>query len=315
MEEPEAPPTPEENMKLLILLVLLVTSCGREETSQTKTILGDQSSDLGNLGGGYDLVKGRFTGNRCFQGGEIQDQAGSEASLSIERNLSYEDLNKELSGSLSIKVNVYPGIKATGQASFASENASSKFTETFTLIFRASSSQHRLYLDDPTRPEFVASPVLQRIFDAKEEFQWSQETFENELKRVCGDEYIAYIEKGMSLIATLKFEFANEYDKKAFGGSIGVEVLEGVASGNIDVGFEKIKSNSKVNISLSAIQKGGQGLELLKVLSSGDQNETDPVLQCTMDNREKCINIFRNILNHAKTLGDKADRGENFHRD
>ncbi len=303
------------SMQRYILFFMLCFACGRPtEFSHNKTIISNQAGDIGILGMGYNVDTGRFTGNRCFAGGEFIDIPGREATLNIERNLSYQELSKALSGSISLKVNVYPGIKATGQAHFASENASSKFNETFTLIFKAQSSRHRLYVQDPMSDDIKGTPVLQRLFQARDDYQWNQEEFEKQLKTVCGDEYVAYMEKGISLIATLKFEFTNEYDKKAFGGSLGVEVLEGIASGNIDVGLENSKANSKVNISLSIFQKGGNAQRLLEIFQSqSEEHDIDPVLQCTMENRNQCITVFRNLLNHAKQIkGDVLQSSTDF---
>jgi hypothetical protein len=304
------------HLALVLVTLLGAASCGTAPTvSGLATDLPGNPGESPMLGMGYDPVLGKLTGLRCLQGVTPKLTHAKSAEVKVQKDLGYDQLERLLSGKLSVSVPVYPGINANGSASYASEYAKTDYSETFVISLEASAGGLELHLEDPAAAQL--SPPVKRIQDLYTKPGMSAEekaALTARYREMCGTEFVSAAQFGLSMVAVLKVEYATEYARKAFGGSIGVEVLGGIASGSLDIGVEHLKSAARARTSLMIQQRGGDPIELLRIVkkagtskSINDEGQEELnaggfFLQCDFNNRQHCTAVFRAALDHAKGI-------------
>ena len=145
---------------------------------------------------------------------------------------------------------------------FASDSAKNDFSTNVVVNFKARTGGHSLHLSgNSIRPSRVVRNLWSDINAAPARTAYTRE--------ICGHDYVSYVETGVSLVAVLKVEFQNEYDRKAMGGTLGASILGGLVSVDVSTDFEEVLRKSGVKLTLSAIQEGGNPALLNAIVGGG----------------------------------------------
>ncbi len=288
----------------VLALTLTAFACGRAPQGGTSNLheVHEGSGTMNSLGLGFDSIKGEVTGNHCLGQLPTRRIPINEGSLKFYHDLSGEELKDHLSGSIEIGVPVYPGIMAKGGVGFANDYASNDFSETFVLHYQGKVEQERVYFEDITDDSISLAPLVSRML-ADESYTEAEK--EQALSAMCGDQYVAMIEKGINLLAVLKISYSSRQDKNAYSGMLGAEVLRGVVDIKSSTEYEREKLSRELKVELAVFQRGGKPVGLLKTfagINSGDEGEYQPFLQCGFDSRKVCFDAYRRIMDHARNI-------------
>ncbi|MCX6132025.1 MAG: hypothetical protein NTX25_23580, partial [Proteobacteria bacterium] len=305
------------------LSLLVFIGCGTPEpASKISSSVPAPQAETPMIGMGYNSMNARVTGSNCFENLPIETTAAHEAELDFYRNLGSKQLSNLLDAGIEIGFPVYPGVTVKGRARYAEEFASGRYAETMTLHFKAIGARTRVYFGDKALDSGFPIKPIDRLLKLKDN--------SNAKLLLCGDRYISRIDKGLEFTASLKVEFNNEYQKKAYAAGFGAEILGGIAKLDVDASYEKLLSSSNVNVSLAIEQKGGSALDLLQLLPSKDwatdgfnENQIDlaaipdsekqileelktgiTFLNCSFETRNSCYAIFRKISRLAQKIAD-----------
>jgi|GEM_PF-3948127 len=295
----------------------LFLSCGvsQEHGSGTQSLHpGQAASGVPLLGAGFDSLSHSLTGSTCFEGFTVEHDKTSSARLDLKADVDARTMRNMLAGDVGVTIPVYPGIAAKGALRFASDAAKNDFSSNVVVSFKARTGGHRLHFDgNSIRPSRVMRNLGSEVSSAAARTPYARE--------ICGQHYVSYVEMGVSLVAVLKIEFQNEYDRKAMGGSLGASILGGLIDVGVSTDFEAVLKKSGVKITLSAVQEGGNPALLNSILGGGGDGSKGAMLECSAAARatigqsggapvNPCIAMFKNVLVYAEKLRNQIESGQ-----
>jgi len=129
------------------------------------------------------------------------------------------------------------------------------------------------------------------------------------LRRMCGNAYVAQMTAGATLAIDLKLSFNSHSDKENFDAKMSASGgLAGVAA---EIQQAASSANVHVNISLSAIQQGGQPQRLNEIFGESDAQGNYPIVKCGngIDQSDACALMISNIINYAQTIENQVSDG------
>jgi hypothetical protein len=248
---------------------------------------------------GYNSLTGEVTGIRCFDGfgDKYELTKGGTANLEVLADVDRARLKRIMEGEVELKIPVYPGIRAVGTAAYASEYAKTDYSQNFVVNLRAVTERSRLVLPDDLA-NIKPSAVLQRINGVEEGLRPQL------MNEACGDEYVAYWEKGLSFSAVLSVQYSNELDLKRFSGTLSAEILSLSIPVELRAEYERMKSSAQARASLVVQQLGGKPTELLQKLLGPDAggDKTRFFLQCDSESLDDCVDVFKKVMAYLKNV-------------
>ncbi|KAA1155799.1 internalin [Pseudoalteromonas fuliginea] len=240
------------------------------------------NSDLDSvtLGTAYHSEKEGFYALQSVFGQVDETYGNTEMDFVVGVDMSYSQLSSMLDGNLGAALDV-PVIKVGVGASYAKQNTADNYTGTYTL-FLSLKPKKRLLVADP-QTGFKPTQAALDLANAN-----PGDKFNN-----IGNEFVSAIEYGSQVMINLKFQYKNDEDKVKWGGQLGVDWAGKVnVSGKLQKVDEDVKRNIKITV--SALQFGGDPIELLKVIPN-------QLVNCTMENPTPCFDVFKNSINYIKT--------------
>ena len=233
-------------------------------------------SDTGNLGQAYNKVRKKLLNVSCVQG-ESRIQGNEIGDLEYKRDMKFDSVIDTLNGDLSIDVK-FPTIAAGASAKIALSQSSDDMSETHTFFWKGI-NRKSVFVPGTAKPSSQGEKYI--------------ENYNEVLSEKCGDEYIAEIQYGATLLGTLRIDFMNKVDKNNFGGSLKIGLTSGVLAveGSLDKVDEKVKKRSKVSVIVK--QFGGDSTGLLTVIP-------DNILVCSLDDLQPCIDTLKQLVQYAQ---------------
>ncbi len=118
--------------------------------------------------------------------------------------------------------------------------------------------------------------------------------------RVCGDKYNDQREVGGALFYSVKLEFANEEEKKAF--NLDMAARGGVVgrwNAHVEIKKTALNLNLRGSVTIRAIQAGGDPRKLGSVMGALPGATEAPVLTCSFSKLAACGTMMQAINNYA----------------
>ena len=229
-------------------------------------------TDTAMLGQGVDSLRFEVLGSKCLEGTTVE-QTNTLSDLRYSKDLSFEQIYSKISGNLEAGFD-FPTVKAGGSVDIAKQWGTDTYSETHHVYWLAVSGQ-AFYLPGSLALSETGALVSERQ--------------PQNLYRICGDEYIAKIFRGAFIMATLRMDFVNAYDKTDLSGKLTVDVGAGrvAVDGSLQYVSQKKKERSQITIGIR--QFGGNPQGLLGIL---DQD----ILTCSMANMGPCVLTFANLM-------------------
>lgn len=267
----------------LVASILLLPIACQEDRSASEAlaeITPDPDRTLA-LGHAYDSRIDRAFSYSCA-GGNIKTQSATDAEFTYRHDLEQDELARELGLDIGISfgvgsLNLTPGI------SFATANAARELSSTQTLIVRVNGRSQSLDLN-----------TLQLTSQGEELVR----DHGDRIEQWCGNELITKVDYGASLIASVRYDFASESDKKLIGGKLGIGAGVGGLFDLIGLrlGMKSIneRARERTTVEISAIQTGGEPTALASVLPERSA-------RCSLSDIERCLAAFDDILAYARS--------------
>jgi hypothetical protein len=231
------------------------------------------------LGYGYSSDYAKST-VLCLNLGATSYVGSSQGVVSLGDQISEQTLASQLH--ISVNGSASAGtFSASASSSFYNSTFTGSFSQTF--IYQTS-----LKFKSPNYNIPQTGNILNRL----------GQIYQNnpiEFRKICGNKYINQLEKGGSLYILVKLNFLTQQQKQAFDASVGGSVGFGSLSASIQKSIQKM--NLQGDISIKALQIGGNPSQLGKILQGGQS--TAPVLQCSFKNLTACTQTLNNVLTYA----------------
>lgn len=283
------------NVLVCIPVSILLSSCGLKQSSEAtvqQSEVPSALSDTARLGQSYDTEARRFQNLICVSGTEDSETGNNEATFRVVQDMSMSEVLDQLSGGLSIGVD-FPAVRAGASANIAKRLSSTELSNTYTINWEI------------TPHKKVLVPGTYGLTADGKKYAEFRETKPEILRARCGDEFVKEMKLGGSLMVNMKIDYANKQDKFKVSGKIKADIA-GVV--NAEGSLESIDDETKqrVFITIEAIQKGGQPLELTKILPNN-------LMQCTLDNFKPCFDVFNEAIQYTKqNLPNQFADGKNY---
>ena len=269
------------SIKAVSLVLMLFWGCQdshqRYSTLQDDTVPAD-ATDAALLGQGYDTDRESFLGS-CVKG-HLRYSGASEATIKLDRSMSYDELLSELGVEVGGKAS-FEVIDVSGKSSFAINAATTEYRES--LVFMTKIQGKNAVLDDV---QLNARGEDTKGMDPKK------------VRKRCGNNFVQQIQLGGKLLINVSLEFANRELKTKFHTEASLDMaglLE--ISGKIDTALEKYAKNTTIKI--TALQIGGKPEDLTTILKKNEDNEKLHFMRCSIENRQACVAALERIVNYA----------------
>ena len=242
-------------------------------------ILGIENDNI-QMGTAYHSDKLGFYGFQAVNGMIDDSYGNTESEISYSVDLGYQQLLNMVSGSLDASVQL-SAVSVDAGGLYASNNAADKYTGTYTIYINLKPKKRRLI----PNTEHGFAPTLAAVQLAN--------AYPGSRGEELGDEFVTAIEYGSYLIVNMKVEYRNAEDKRIIGGYLSVDV-NGLVSvrGDLSLIDEEVKRS--VKISISAMQVGGNPMELADIIPEG-------LMQCSLNNPTPCFSLFSETVRYLKS--------------
>jgi hypothetical protein len=260
-----------------------LVGCGPQVTEQDNKL--DRSEvpsshrDFAILGQSYHADQKRFLNTACVTGKSVNTLGNTQAEFELDLDLGFSEVIDRLGGKLSADV-TFPVVRAGASARYGQEMAASENVSTYHFSWRMTPKKQVL------RPgSYQLTEVGQRYADSSSA----------DLLNKCGNEFVTAIEYGASLNVNLRMEYRNAKDKREIGGKIKVGVGQAIdivkVEGDLDYLDEEVKKSVKITV--QAIQRGGDPIQLLKVVPNN-------LITCSLEDPSPCFQVFSDAVKYAK---------------
>lgn len=273
------------------IIILCLASCGKSGNSNLdrEEVPVYRTAEIGHA---YDTAKEQFNIGACVEGEEKKGGLGGESELLVSQDIDFDSMVKLLNGQLSAGAN-FPGISVKGAVDYASRNASTNYSSTYTLFYEV-------------KPESVW--LIPKTLKVNSFGQKAINMGEKVMLETCGDEYLSEIAYGSRLLVNLKFVFANSLDKRSIEGELSAAISEaGVDIAKVEGSLKKVddKVKDKIVVLLEAEQYGGDEARLVEILP-------DNFLECRLDNAEACFKMFNRTIAYARTMTEQLSDSSSY---
>lgn len=235
------------------------------------------------LGMPYDAQKIELKNFKCVDGIEVQ-RGNTAGELEYYRNLNAEQLAQKHGGYVDGDVQLQLVNVAAGGYAYH-ELASDKYSDSFTLINKI--TPRKRILDSNSNGEYTLTEACKNyVIQAPG----------NTTQKV-GDEFVQEIEYGANLLVNMRVDYFDEVTREEAGGYLKVNYAKilGV-EGKLDDLSEDTRS--KVRVTLTAIQQGGQAIKLLDIIPDG-------LMSCSFNNITPCVQTFNKAVAYARQLDNQ----------
>ncbi len=257
--------------------------------------LGD-SLYLMQMGSGYDSVSHTVTsGQPCLVNASNQDNiliANPSALVNFDSTTTMDQLQSALNVDVKGK---YGGDRFGVSLSAQFANASKSTSYTTNL----------LYLYEYAGKSIFRAGSLGEGFDALTPYAAEiEQTSPTDFRTMCGDEFVEQMDAGSVLGVRISLNFNSHSDQEQFIGQLDTTV--GLT--NVSAAIQQAASSSNVHVemTLSAIQQGGQPEKLNQVFGEPDSSGNYPFLECGSVSGEAgsdaCDMMISNIVTYALTM-------------
>lgn len=231
------------------------------------------------LGDGFDSVSSEVLKIPCVSG-ETERAGNTVGQVKYARNLKFQEIMSQFGGGLNLGLPEWAGFQAGFE--YARENHSGQLSDTHSIFLTATPKS---LLFKPASLELT--PTVREILSSDQKA---------EIHKYCGDEFVAQVDLGATLMATLKVDFASERDKREFNANADLRIALGDAKaelgGKIDNLSESVRTNTQITI--RALQLGGTPGELFAILP-------DKTVVCNLTDLTPCLEIFANVIAYAQS--------------
>lgn len=261
----------------------LAFACAAQaQTTEFSTLIPGIANDHVVLGTAYNSAKNKILNLQPVAGKVDTESFGnSDFIIQLDQDMSFTDALNILSGSLDVNVG-FSKVRASAGASIAKETASTNYASSFTFHTIATPKK-AVFVPEDSNVGFTLSPVGDELAT----------NYQSRLADLAGDQFITSIEYGAQLIVNMKVEYLNDKDKSDIGGYLDVDIGSGLVEVNGKLQYLDSEAKSSVKITVRAIQKGGDPLQLLKVIP-------DNIVTCSLEDPTPCFTLFRDAISYAK---------------
>jgi hypothetical protein len=312
-----------------LVLSQLFLGCGAPPSpSVTQESFGPRLNMAAGLGMGYDSLRGSLTGNYCVLSdtqssivSQPQDRrlpfvdaaesirnpkqhsfVNSEGELRFERNLSSSDLQKAITGQAELIVRVHPLVALRGEVGYSQSSGASSLDDTITVTAKIQYRTSFLGSVD------ISESIYQRMNRRRPNIPENQRPLARE---ICGDEFVERVDEGALVSATLSMKFASMEDKEQWQGEIGLQLAEivNIRAGGFDL--SKFRGADRTHVQFNIIQKGGNPVDILKLLPDADieKNTGTASISCGIRNPQSCYKAYQDALEYISKISLKDPAG------
>ena len=250
--------------------------------------MGEVSPDIGAglMNMGYDSHSESLRGF-CVENAEADIYYGGaqRSEIRFDRRMTAEELATALDVQVSGKLQLST-YNVSGAAHFLTEAASSELSDSVIFSYQVRGKNalvRRTRLTDHTREQIVGRGTT-------------------EIRKSCGDAFISEVELGAQLFLAARFDYANAEAKSEFEAQIDFSYMNLFeVSGAASTALDQLKSN--VSVTFSALQIGGNVEQLGRVLGTAPNSEGIPILRCSLENRQACLETFEKMIRYASREG------------
>jgi hypothetical protein len=229
-------------------------------------------TDTAVLGQGVDSLRYEVLGSKCVTGTAVS-MTNTLSDLRYSKDMSFAQIASKISGNLEAGLD-FPTVKAGGAVDLAKQWGTDTYSETHHVYWVAISGQ-----------EFFQPGSLQ-LSETGAEVSAVQP---QNLYRICGDEYIAKVYRGAFIMATMRMDFVNAYDKTDLAGKLTVDVGTGKVDVDGSLAYASQKKKERTQVTIGVRQFGGDPQGLLGILDKD-------IMTCSMANMTPCIQSFQNLI-------------------
>ena len=259
----------------------------QDEQLQRSTQIPDNNDGTTyKLGNGYNSEENEFISNTTVYvtnpDGSLNftNKGNTEGFLSFSVDLSRNEVLQQISGELNADLN-YASVNLSGNVSIASDYAADDYIGTYTLFARVKPKKSVYDVSEDGKSNGLQpSPAITAFYNHG-----------NNAANI-GDEFVHAVEYGSWVLVTLKFEYRDAKEKLDIGGQFDVN-WQGTVSVNGGGSYASIENSQTVDVTLEAIQYGGDSSALSNIMSS---NTTS----CTLNNPQACFNTFSDAVTYLR---------------
>ena len=260
-------------------LLLPLSGCRFFQSLSHTTQISDSYNDTAVLGQAYDTTKKKMLNNVCVTADWEPTIIGNSISeIRYEQDMSYSSILKNLDANTNASGNVVVS-QASEATQLALDSSSDERSET-----------HVVYWTGINRKKVLPSKKY-RLTSTGQDFATHNK---NRLQELCGDSFVAEIQYGASIFATLKIEYMNTSDKFLAGKSVNVNLVSGIikGDGNLEKLDEALKKRTKV--SLIVKQLGGNPTGLVRAIPAN-------AIACSLDDLAPCMDTFTKVVTYMQS--------------
>lgn len=126
-------------------------------------------------------------------------------------------------------------------------------------------------------------------------------------RKMCGDQFVSQMNVGAALAVTLSVKFHSAIDKQKFNAALNANI--GIASVAASVETLAKTSQTSVDMSISAVQLGGQPQKLNNIFGTAGKNGYSYIecssVESSSANKAACLNTMSNIVTYGQSFGQQ----------
>jgi hypothetical protein len=242
------------------------------QANQALAAIGSTETDTAKLGLGYDSTQHKLLFRSCVTGTSIL--SGNQSStITLKRNMTFEDVNRTINGSLNVGLNI-PIVKAKAGAEIALRHGATTLSETQSIV------ANYIFPTEMLDPDTIALNANGLKYAGSPDVQSK-----------CGNEFIAEVHRGATLLTTLKVDYLNSNDQTKISGRLMIDFVLGNIEGDFKYVDQKIID--RTTLTIEAEQRGGTPEELSRVIP-------DNVMKCSLADTAPCQEVLKNVIAYMK---------------
>ncbi len=255
------------------------------------------------MGSGIDSVTHTGTsGQTCLANASNQDNiyiGYPSASVSLNSQQSMNELQQALNVDVS---GPYGGDRFS--TSMAAQFANSSKNTSYTANF--------LYLSQYASKAVFKDGSLGNGLDALTPSAAAlAQTSPTDFRSICGNEFVEQMDAGAVLGVRLTLKFNSHLDQESFLAQM--NATTGLSSISEEIKQAAANSNVAVEVSLSAIQQGGQPEKLSAVFAEAGSSSSYPSTQCVVEgsaDTTTCDTTINNLIAYSQTLDEQLTNSD-----
>lgn len=255
--------------------------------------MNQDQQDYGNNGGvpdqelgmGYSNITQMGTTTFCVNTSDIKLDGKPISVIEFGSSMNFATVQKDLGVDVTLDVDIskFSGSLA---AQYAKSIQDVGYSISFSFVFQIQLPTRVLHIDQ-------FGPAALNPFGAGA-FAEGQDRF----REICGDSFSVEEKSGARLYTTLNVKFDSKYDKTKFAANFNGNLAD-LGSAVLEIDGVAEKHSISGSIELSAIQEGGDVMQLTGIFGKTDQNN---ILNCRLNATamDGCNKAISDIINYAK---------------